>query len=103
MISVRTQTDISTFPQVWQQYSNPHVVVLGGSQSLHYEPKTPNNTIPQRISVLHCSLNTNHKADLLTCQAEVISLISAVLSPDEEVVAHKAESFILPLCGALSF
>lgn len=28
MISVRTQTDISTFPQVWQQYSNPHVVVL---------------------------------------------------------------------------
>lgn len=61
-----------------------------------------NNTITQRISELHCSLNTNHKADLLTCQAEVISLISAILSPDEEVAAHKAESFILPLCGALS-
>lgn len=51
--------------------------------------------------MLHCSLHTSHKADLLTCQAEVISLIRAVLSPDEEVVAHKAESFILLLCGAL--
>lgn len=61
-----------------------------------------NHIVTQRISVLHCSLDTKHKVDLLTRQEEVISLISAILSPDEEVAAHKVESFVLPLCGPLS-
>lgn len=58
-----------------------------------------NHIITQRISVLHCSPNTKHKVDLLI---KVISLISEILSSDEEVAAHKVKSFILPLCGPLS-
>lgn len=72
------------------------------SQSLQLEQPQKKQQPPSLRESLCRILNTKHTADLLTRQAEVISLISAILSPDEEVAAHKAQSFIPSLCWALS-